>query len=273
MEDANLDIERSLSLVDQFLEDEVSVLNITPVDEDESGQKLSEIASDERPIICQSSPVSGCTTVITVDNYAAGLKTGVWAGNYASQHFGGNATILVIGLPSFSAAAAREKGFLDGIASILGDKAVLAESVNGQGSKEASAEVAAEALLEHPEVNVIFGISDESALGGLQSYVATGLDTDSALVVGIGCESAACKEELLAGGPFKASTAVFPEYQGRLMIDAGVAAFNSVALPEQIVSPSIPLTVDNLHNYYTEEDDAFELDFDAVSEIPLEVEM
>ena len=31
------------------------------------------------------------------------------------------------------------------------------------------------------------------------------------------------------------------------------------------------LTIDNIHNYYTEEDDTYELDFDAVAEIPLEV--
>jgi ribose transport system substrate-binding protein len=271
IEDANLDLDRSLSLVDQFLEDEVSVLNITPVDEDASGQKLSGIAYPEMPIICQSFAVTGCTTVITVDNYGTGFKTGVWAGNYANQHFGGSATIMIIGLPALSATAARAEGFMDGITSILGDNAVLTESLDGQGMKDVSAEVAAEAFLEHPEVNVVFGINDESALGGLQSFVASGLDTDNALIIGIGCESTACKEELLAGGPFKASTAVFPEYQGRLMIDAGVASFNGIPLPEQIVAPSIPLTIDNIHNYYTEEDDTYELDFDAVAEIPLEV--
>lgn len=271
--DANLDLERSLSAVDQFIEDESSVLNITPVDEDATGQKLSEIAASGVPVICQSSPATGCTSVITVDNYAAGFKTGVWAGNYVNQHLGGSASILIIGFPALSATAARAEGFLDGIASILGENATVAASVDGRGIKEAAAKASAEALLAHPEVNVVFGINDESALGGLQSYVAAGLDTERAVVVGMGCESAACKEALQDGGPFKVSTAIFPEYQGRLMIDAGVAAFNGVELPPQLVAPSMPLTIDNLHNYYTlDDDEAYELDFGAVSEIPLEVE-
>ena len=66
----------------------------------------------------------------------------------------------------------------------------------------------ADALTANPDVNIIFGINDDSALGGLQSYIAAGLDTDNLLVVGFGCEGIACKDALQEGGPYKVSAAI-----------------------------------------------------------------
>ena len=64
------------------------------------------------------------------------------------------------------------------------------------------------------------------------------MDTDKLLVVGFGCEGKACKNALMEGGPYKVSAAMFPEYQGRLLIDAAIAAFNGAKLPAHIVAPS-----------------------------------
>ena len=93
------------------------------------------------------------------------------------------------------------------------------------------------------------------------------------LVVGFGCEGNACKDALAEGGPYKVSAAMFPEYQGRLLIDAGVAAFNGVALPAHLIAPSTPVTADNLGTYYTKaEDGTYSANFDAIAGISVEGE-
>ena len=132
--------------------------------------------------------------------------------------------------------------------------------------------MAADALTANPGVNVIFGINDDSALGGLQAFEAQGGNTDDLLVVGFGCEGDACKDALTSGGAYKVSAAMFPEYQGRLLIDAGVASYNGVELPAHIVAPSTPVTADNLADYYTREGDAYEANFEAIAEISTEGE-
>ena len=71
-----------------------------------------------------------------------------------------------------------------------------------------------------PDRNIVFGINDDSARGGLQAFEAAGMDTANLLVVGFGCEGKACKNALLEGSPYKVSAAMFPEFQGRLLIDA-----------------------------------------------------
>jgi ribose transport system substrate-binding protein len=270
--DANLDLQTSLAAVDDYMAQEIDVLNFTPVNEEASGPKITEVAATGIPIICEGSPAAGCTTLVSIDDYAAGFKVGVWAGNYVNENLGGNAVILDVGLPALTTTVARSTGFMDGITSILGENATLAQSVDGNGLKDVAVTVSADALTAHPDVNVIFGINDDSALGGMQSYEAAGLDMENLLVVGFGCEGDACKDALAEGGPYKVSAAMFPEYQGRLLIDAGVAAFNGTELPAHLIAPSTPITADNLADYYTLEGDTYSPNFDAIAEISTEGE-
>jgi len=166
---------------------------------------------------------------------------------------------------------ARSTGFVDGVKSVLPDARVVA-SVDGAGLKDKAVQVANDALTANPDVNIIFGINDDSALGGLQAFESQGGDTSQLLVVGFGCEGKACKDALMEGGPYKVSAAMFPEYQGRLIIDAGVAALNGVELPAHIVAPTLAMTADNLGDYYTQEGDTYTPNFDAIAEISVEGE-
>ncbi len=76
----------------------------------------------------------------------------------------------------------------------------------------------------------------------------------------------------MEGGPYKVSAAMFPEYQGRLIIDAGVAAFNDVALPPHIVAPTAAVTAENLGDYYAQEGEEYTPNFDAIAQISVEGE-
>lgn len=268
--DANLDLQASLAAV-QEVAPQVDVINFTPVNEEASGPTLVALAEDPgKPIICESSPADGCTTLVSIDDYAAGFKVGVWAGEYVRDNLGGTASVLDVGLPALTTTVARSTGFADGLKSILPEATFV--SVDGQGLKDEAVQVAADALTANPDVNVIFGINDDSALGGLQAFESQGGDTAQLLVVGFGCEGNACKDALAAGGPYKVSAAMFPEYQGRLIIDAGIAAFNGVELPAHIVAPTAPVTADNLGDYYTQEGDAYAPNFDAIAAISVEGE-
>jgi len=270
--DANLDLQASLAAAEEAIRN-VDVLNFTPVQEEPSAATITRLAEETgKPIICESSPTGGCTTLVSIDDYAAGYKVGVWAGEYVQENLGGQAVILDIGLPALQTTVNRSKGFIDGITSVLGDGARVAQSVDGKGLKDEAVKVASDALTANPDVNVIFGINDDSALGGLQAFEAAGGDTSNLLVVGFGCEGKACKDALMEGGPYKVSAAMFPEYQGRLLIDAAVAAFNGVELPPHVVAPSTPVTAENLSEYYTLENGEYTANFDAIAQISVEGE-
>jgi ribose transport system substrate-binding protein len=269
--DANLDLQKSLAAVDDYVAKGTSVIVFTPVNEAASGPTIEKVTGEGVPVVCEGSPADGCTTLVSIDDYSAGFKVGVWAGEYAIENLGGVANILDVGLPALTTTVARSTGFIDGIKSILPD-ATVAQSVDGSGLKDTAVQVSADALTAHPEVNIIFGINDDSALGGLQAFTAAGMDTSQLLVVGFGCEGNACKKALLEGGPYKVSAAMFPEYQGRLLIDASVVAFNGMELPAHIVAPTMPVTAENLADFYTLEDDVFVPNFEAIAAISTEGE-
>ncbi|MBC7812653.1 MAG: sugar ABC transporter substrate-binding protein [Burkholderiales bacterium] len=269
--DANLDLQISLAAVDDYIAQGLEVLVFTPVNEDASGPTIERASEEGVSVICEGSQTDGCYTLVSIDDYTAGYQVGIWAGNYAVENFDGEARILDVGLPALSSTVARSAGFVAGIQSVIPEAEVV-QSVDGSGLKDAAVTVSADALTANPDVNIIFGINDDSALGGLQAYTAAGLDTENLLVVGFGCEGLACKNALLEGGPYMVSAAMFPEYQGRLLIDSAVAAFNGVELPAHLIAPSLPVTADNLADYYTQnEDGTFTANFDAISELPIDV--
>jgi len=73
----------------------------------------------------------------------------------------------------------------------------------------------------------------------------------------------------MEGGPYKVSAAMFPEYQGRLLIDAAIAAYSGAKLPAHIVAPSLPVTKDNLAEFYTKEGDNYLPIFAAMAKLPV----
>ncbi len=268
--DANLDLQASLAAVDDYVAQDVGALVFTPVDEAASSPAIRRVARD-LTVVCEGTGVVGCATLVAISDYTAGFQVGVWTGEYAIENFDGEARVLDIGLPALTSTVARSSGFADGLQSVLPEGEIV-QSVDGAGSKDVAVQVSADALTANPDVNIIFGINDDSALGGLQSYIAAGLNTDNLLVVGFGCEGIACKNALQEGGPYKVSAAMFPEYQGLLLINSAVAVFNGVQPPPQIYAPSLPITLDNLFDYYTQEEDgAYTAMLDVISEIEIDI--
>ena len=268
--DANLDLQTSLAAVDDYAAQGVDALVFTAVDQVASAPAIRRVARD-LAVICEGNPVEGCATMVAISDYSAGFQVGVWAGEYANENFDGVARALDIGLPALTAGVARSSGFVDGLLSVATD-GELVQSVDGGGSKDVAVQVSSDALTANPDINIIFGINDDSALGGLQSYIAAGLDTDNLLVVGFGCEGVACKNALQEDGPYKVSAAMFPEYQGLLLINSAIAVFNGAQPPPQIYAPSMPMTLDNLFDFYTQEEDgSYTAHLDAIAEIELQI--
>ena len=264
--DANLDLQKSLAAVDDYLAKKTDAIVFTPVIDEASAPTIQKAVAAGMPVICEGNPTSGCLTMVAIDDYMAGVQVGIWAGNYVKDNLGGKAVVLDVTLPGLAAGVNRSQGFIDGMTTIVPDLKRI--EVDGKGLKDEAIKVSADALTANPDVNVIFGINDDSALGGLQSFEAAGLDTDKLLVVGFGCEGKACKSALMEGGPYKVSAAMFPEYQGRLLMDTLVAAFNGAKLPPHVVAPTLPITKDNLAEYYTQEGDNWVPNFEATGKLP-----
>ena len=171
--------------------------------------------------------------------------------------------ILIIGLPNFEDCRQRVDGFKEGLSESGLDYDIVQE-VDGQGLKERALKVAQDALTAHPEVNVIFGINDDSTTGGMAAYRAAGLDETGLIAIGFGLEGTVGRTALLAGGSYRTALGMFPEFVGTSLVDAAVAIASGQTLPAHYETPTLMITLENFEQFYRPEGDGYALRLDAV---------
>ena len=260
--DANLDIAAQISKAENLIAQGVDVLVLTPVDAKALGPVVAEANRRGIHVLTESKPVEGSKSNIGIDNTASGKKAGLWYAEYALQH-GMESKILIIGLPNFEDCRQRVDGFKEGLAESGLDYDIVQE-VDGQGLKERALKVAQDALTAHPEVNVIFGINDDSTTGGMAAYRAAGLDETGLIAIGFGLEGTVGRTALLAGGSYRTALGMFPEFVGTSLVDAAVAIAAGQTLPAHYETPTLMITLENFEQFYRPEGDGYALRLDAV---------
>ena len=214
------------------------------------------------PIVCESVALDNQDSYVGIADYEAAYAIGVWMGENAEEDL----KVLVVGQPVYEACRNRVQGFLDGLKS-TGAPYEVVQEVDGNGAKEDSLTVCTDALTAHPEVNVIFGINDNSATGGMNAYLEQGLDPEKLTVLGFGFEGAVGREALLGDTPYKAAVAMFPEYVGAKIVDAAIDAANGEA-QELYQVPTVVITKDNFDQFYIQDEEGNYLtNFDAIDKL------
>ncbi|NOZ70496.1 MAG: substrate-binding domain-containing protein [Chloroflexi bacterium] len=229
------------------LVDRADALIVTPSDTVTTRRLTERAYRAGVPVIAESHNYQNVTTVVSIDNYAAGLALGRWVTDYVQRHLDGKVIALSLGFP-LDNTDARSRGFSDGIRHLAPGNRVIYH-VNAVLFQEAQ-RVTADALAAHPEINVIFGVNDSAALGALEAYRQAGLDEDRLVVVSVGLEGPTTKSLLEEGGAFKASAAMFPEIVAQVCVDAAICAYDGWPLPKRLITPFAVITAENLDYYY-----------------------
>jgi ribose transport system substrate-binding protein len=263
--DANLDVAAQISKAENFMAQQVDVLVLTPVDSKALGPIVKQAKAAGIRVITESNPVPGSDTYVGIDNRASGYKAGQWFAAYAKAQ-GIDAKILIIGLPNFDDCRQRVDGFKAAL-SEAGLAAGIVQEVDGQGMKEKAFKVAQDALTAHPEINVIYGINDDSTTGGMAAYKAAGLDESVLTAIGFGLEGIVGQSALLGGTPYKAALAMFPDFVGASLVDAAVALGKGETLPPHYETPTIVLTPDNFPTFYDKKGEGYAMKFDAIRKL------
>ncbi|MDR3493509.1 MAG: sugar ABC transporter substrate-binding protein [Ancalomicrobiaceae bacterium] len=264
VQDANLDIAKQVSAAEDFIAKGVDVLILTPVNEEGVVPLLRRAKAAKIPVVLEGNPVKGMTTLVAICDYDTGYFAGVEAGKYAKQKLAGVAKVMNVGLPLLSATVLRSKGFMDGIRTEI-PSATLVHDLDGGGNPDRALEVSAAALAKNADINIIYGINDSSALGGLQAWKAAGKSQDNLLTVGTGGEGLAFINAIEKEPSYRIEAAMFPEKEGFTTIDAAVKVFNGEPVPEHIVSPTAPIIGDSWKTYYSYDGTTRSIKWDAVN--------
>jgi DeoR family fructose operon transcriptional repressor len=230
------------------LSDQVDVLIVTSVDHEVDLPILEQFSRKNKRIIAESLPCTLNTPVIAVDNYQAAKEMGNWAGNYVDEMWNGEAHILDLGyhLPNTQA---RCQGFKTGIREVIpGARVEL--SVNSESDFHIAYQLTKDALLVHPNINIIFAINDTNALGAIKACEELNIDPSKIMVIPFGLEGPTFYEILSKNVYCKAGVAMFPEIVGRTCIRAALDNFNGSTLSKKIITPHAILTAKNLPDFY-----------------------
>ena len=263
--DANMDVTAQINACENFIAQKVDVLVVTPVDSKAVAPVVQKAKAAGIKVVSESNVIEGADTFVGISNKDAATNVGVWYAEYAKKN-NIDPKILIVGLPAYDDCRQRVDGFKAGMDK-SGLKYTIVQEVDGQGDKEKSLVAATDAFTAHKDVNVIFGINDNSTTGGMAAYKAAGLDEKNLIAIGFGFEGKVGQEALLSGGPYKAACAMFPQFVGVGLISASVSLANGEKLPAQYATPTTVMTNDVFLKFFTKNGDKYDLNFDAVREL------
>jgi len=243
---------KELARSEGSLAERLDVLVATSVTPSFDRLLLERVGRSQIPIIAESLQLPNAQTMVAVDNFVAARSLGVWAGNYARQNW--SAEPFVLDLTYFLAnTQARSRGFITGLRDVI-PQADRVLSLNAQSRFDAAYQLTRDALLVHPEINLVFAINDVVAWGAIQACRDLNLDPAQLVVLPFGLEGDTLKDALVAGQYCRAGLAMFPELVGPACVEAAIAAYNQVPLPAELITPHAVLTSENLPQWYLRSD-------------------
>jgi ABC-type sugar transport system substrate-binding protein len=267
--DSNLDQNRNISEAESFIAQKVDVLVITPVDPNAIGTVIQKAKAANIPVVTEGFIVEGADTYVGIEDYWSGYYGGEEAGKYVKKHFGGEkAKILLIDLPFEIACRARVDGFVDGFTKSGAPFDIVAR-VDGGGMIDQALEVATDSFTAHREINVVFGINDDSSLGAYEAAKAVGMNTDpnKFLIATCGFEGPPAMKALEdSQHPLNVAIAMFPQMVGVGLVQASQDLYQGKKVPEVQYTPTIAVTAQT-QDYYSWKGEELELDFAKADKI------
>ena len=266
--DSDLDQNKNISFAEDYITQGVDALIITPVDPLAIDTVIQKAKDANIVLVTEGFVVEGADTYVGIEDYWSGYYGGEKSGEYWVENFPGQtAKVLLVGLPFENACRARVDGFVDGIKASEAEFEVVAE-VDGGGMIDQALDVSQDAFTSHPEINMVYGINDDSALGAYEAAKAAGLDATSSsmLICTCGMEGPPGYDAMKdPEHPLKIAICMFPNMVGVGLVDAAYAIVNGETVPDIQFTPTIAVTSDELDEFYSE---GAILDIEASKKLP-----
>jgi ribose transport system substrate-binding protein len=162
---ADFDLGKQIAQIEDFISRKVDAIVVCPVDSKGVGQGIIEANNANIPVFTADIAAQEGKVIahIASDNVAGGRL----AGEYLAKVLNGKGKVAVINQPAITSVLDRVQGFKEAISKFPEIK--LVADVNGQGVRDRSLQVTSDVLQSNPDLNGIFGINDESALGALDA--------------------------------------------------------------------------------------------------------
>lgn len=208
------DVNKQIGQMQNFVTEGVDAIIVCPADSLSIGAGVKEANDAKIPVFTADIRAQGGAIVshIASDNVLGGQR----AGEYMAKLLGDKPGIRIgiIDDPQASSVQERVKGFKAEIAKHPNMKIVSA--LNGQGLRDKALTAAKNMLQAESDLDAIFAINDDSAMGALTAV--TEMKRDNVIIIGYDATPPAV-EAICTGGPLKADVVQNPKEIGRKTIE------------------------------------------------------
>lgn len=223
----DFDLGKQSSQIEDFVTQKVDAIIVCPVDSRGVGPAIrkaneakipvftADIASQEGEVVCH----------VASDNVAGGKL----AGEYLAKTLNGKGNVAIIGQPTVTSVLDRTQGFKEAIGKYPNLK-VVAE-VNGEGVRDKAMQVTSDILQAHPDLDGIFAINDDCALGALDAVQQ--FKRSKIKIVGYDATPPAV-DAILKETPLKADVIQYPKKIGKITIDKIKDYFSGILVPKVV---------------------------------------
>jgi ABC-type sugar transport system substrate-binding protein len=221
MYDGKFDAGTVQKVVDDVIADKPDAVVFAPLDSDASVPQIQKFINAKIPVVTYNvQPRKLAAPRVFADDFTGSRIVGCNAGAYFAAKFAGKqANIGVVDLPTLPQVQDRKNGFLTGFLSQIPTAKVVG-TVDGGGVIDKANPAAVDLIQAHPEMNVIFGINDDSSLGTVAALKAAGKYTlDWGVLSAVDGSRPALEQLKSPNSPYKAESGYPP-------MDFAYAAFN-----------------------------------------------
>lgn len=224
---AEWDASRQIAQLEDFITQDVDAIVVCPVDSSGIGAGIRSANRARVPVFTAdiASFDGDVVSHIASDNLAGGRL----AGQYLARLLDGRGKVAIINQPIVTSTLDRVQGFRN-VLQEYPEIEVVAD-VDGHGVRDRALQAASDVLQGNPELDGIFAINDDSAMGALDAVEDFG--RDGIVIVGYDATPPA-REAIRQGRALKADVVQHPFEIGRRTIDTIARYFAGEDVPEVV---------------------------------------
>ncbi|MBI1317681.1 MAG: substrate-binding domain-containing protein [Candidatus Hydrogenedens sp.] len=229
---AEFDSRRQHDQIETFIAQGVDALIVAPNDSSGMVPVIAEARAAGIPVFTADIAAHDADAVshIASDN----VQGGRILAEYLAKELGGKGKIAIVDHPIVASVQDRTRGFVEVIDQY--PDLTIVQRVPSEGQRDKALRVTQDLLQAHPDLDAIFGINDDSALGALAAVEAAGLQ-DKIIIVGFDGTPEA-RDAIRQGKALKADTVQFPDKIGATTIQVIAKQLKGEEVP-----PIVPVEV------------------------------
>ncbi len=224
---AEWDASRQIAQLEDFITRDVDAIVVCPVDSSGIGAGIRGANRAQIPVFTAdiTSFDGDVVSHIASDNVAGGRL----AGRYLARLLDGRGKVAIINQPIVTSTLDRVQGFRE-VLQEYPEIDVVAD-VDGHGVRDRALQAASDVLQGNPELDGIFAINDDSALGTLDAVEDFG--RQNIVIIGYDATPPA-RDAILKGRALKADVVQYPFEIGRRTIETIARHFAGEDVPEVV---------------------------------------